>query len=143
MKKFLIAFCLSLFWVFFATDYYLYENVQFIFLGLNLYPLVAWTIGLFLSVYMFEKFFKKDRSFIKNFVFYFLFYLFCLIFLETLFYHVFGIVNLSALNYPGLPICNCLHAVWWMKIMYFLIGPAYFLLLTFCNKYNKKSLVSL
>lgn len=138
MKNIFLAFFVAILWAYLASDHYLYENVQASFFGLNLYPLFAWAIGLFLSVYLFEKLFKRKNRFFKKFVYYFLFYSFCLIFLETVFYHFFGVVNLKALNYSGLPICDCLHAVWWMKISYFLIGPVYFLLFSVIKNFSIK-----
>ncbi len=125
MKNIFWAVLISFVWVYLASDHYLYDNVQASFYGINLYPFFAWTLGLVFSLMLYERFFKRKTLFF-DFIFYFCFYCLLLILAEALFYHVFGVVNLAALNYSGLPICNCLHAVWWMKVVYFSMGPIYF-----------------
>ncbi len=52
-----------------------------------------------------------------------------LISVETIAYHLFGMQNLTAAAYPGIPICNCMHAQPWMQLSYFLLGPIYFIAL--------------
>jgi hypothetical protein len=31
-------------------------------------------------------------------------------------------------NSLGLPFCNCIHAPWWMRIVYFTMGPVFYFL---------------
>jgi hypothetical protein len=123
-----LAFCVSLIWNLLAGSQY-YYNLNFTkFLGTNIYTLVAWTIGLFALLIIYNLFIKKIKlkGFLSNFLVVFLVYSIILILLETIFYHNFNVHNLRAAIYPGLPICNCLHAPRWMQISYFLIGPIYF-----------------
>jgi hypothetical protein len=47
---------------------------------------------------------------------------------------LFNIRNLATAGYPGLPLLNCIHAPYRMKIVYFSMGPVYFLLLTLFKK---------
>ena len=41
-------------------------------------------------------------------------------------YYLFNIHNIATSQFPGLPICNCIHAPTWMKIVYFSMGPVYY-----------------
>ena len=52
-----------------------------------------------------------------------------LILAEVLGYHVFEIRNAATGMYPGLPICDCIHAPPWMQAVYFALGPLYYGLL--------------
>jgi len=128
MKNFFIAFLISFFWVLFAKEQYLYEGKNFIIFGINMYSLFAWTFGLFLSIYVFEKIIKIKKN---QFLYYFIFYLFALLFVETVFYHIFNVKNSVGANFSGLAICDCLHAPTWMKAVYFFMGPLYFYFLNF------------
>jgi hypothetical protein len=42
---------------------------------------------------------------------------------------VFNIQNVATASYPGLPICDCIHAAPWMQFAYFAMGPIYYLLI--------------
>ncbi|MCK5107944.1 MAG: hypothetical protein KAQ83_04420 [Nanoarchaeota archaeon] len=131
-----LAFLVSLIWNILARSQYNYNQNFFSFFGINLFPLVTWTIGLFALMIIYQIWIKKLKlkKFILNLLIVILIYSILLIFLETLFYHVFNVHNLQTAIYPGLPVCNCLHAPGWMQLSYFLIGPIYFVLFYFFQK---------
>jgi hypothetical protein len=130
-KNLIIALVISIIWVFISRDQYNYNREFITVFGLNIYPIICWTIGLFflyiVSININNKFIKKGiktRFAIMVFIYWFL-----LIFLETIFYHKFNIHNLQTTQYPGLPLFNCLHAPLFMQITYFLIGILYLMII--------------
>lgn len=130
MKKFVLAYLVSLIWVLLAHSQYNYSFMTVSFWGMDfaLYPLICWGAGLFLTYHIYEYFFSK-KNLRHDFFRFVVFYSVLLILAETIAYWVFGVHNLAASSYSGLPICNCLHGVWWLKVAYFLLGPLYFLIL--------------
>lgn len=136
-----LAFLVALIWNILASSQYGYNQNFYSFLGINLYPLTAWTIGLFSLFLIWDVWIKKInlKNYLYNLLMIILVYSTLLIFFETLFYHVFNVQNLQTAVYSGLPICNCLHAPPWMQLSYFILGPIYFTLYYFLNlKYKKK-----
>jgi len=110
---------------------YSYELGFWSVMGINLFTLFAWTIGLFGSVVLFNLFYKSNSE--KKIIVYIIAYWSLLITLETLAYHVFGFRNLATSSYPGLPLCDCIHAPMWMQATYLLMGPLYFYLCEFLS----------
>lgn len=123
-----LASAMAVTWLSIAKEQYGYNQDLLTIFGLNAYPLFAVAIGLF-GAYMvyshFEHRFKKS-GFIKKVAFFLALYWPVLIIVETLAYHVFGIANVSTGAYPGLPLCDCMHAPRWMQISYFSLGPIFF-----------------
>ncbi len=125
----ILASSVSLIWMLIANNQYSYNRRMFKVFGLNAFPLFAWALGLF-SIYLVYAHWEhilKLNSFLHKMLLFLALYWPSLIMVETLGYHVFNIQNLAAAQYPGLPICNCLHAPPWMKLSYFALGPIYFL----------------
>jgi hypothetical protein len=121
---------IALIWVFIANSHYVYNQFSLNFFGLNAYPLFAWASGLF-AVYIIYSHWEhkiKSRSFIKKLGLFIVIYWVLLIVVETLAYHVFNIVDVANISYLGLPICDCIHAPRWMQLVYFLMGPVYFII---------------
>lgn len=123
-----IAFSISLVWAIISKDEYHYINNFISVYKINIFPLLAWTLGLFALylLYLDIIFYLKKPAFVKKFAIFIGLYWPLLIAAETIWRHFVGIININ--SYPGLPICNCLHAVWWMKISYFLIGIIFFII---------------
>ncbi len=126
-----ISSVISLVWVIFVSDLFLYTRPAFTIFGLNSFILFAWALGLFaaykISTYYIKK--LKIKNKLSRFLFLIILYWVFLISVETIAYHLFGMQNLTAAAYPGIPICNCMHAQPWMQLSYFLLGPIYFIAL--------------
>ncbi len=127
---FLAASLVSLIWIIIAKNQYGYNQNFLTILGLNTFPLFAWAVGLF-AMYLFYSYFEhfkilKGKGFIRKIILFCIFYFPILIIMETSGYYLFNIHNLTTANFPGLPICNCLHAPGWMQISYFALGPVFF-----------------
>ncbi len=119
-----LATVVALIWVHYAKDYYGYKYVYHVIFGMNLLPLMAWTLCLFglSEVYNYLNLTKKRFKFLLFVpIFWFLLILF-----ETIAYHVLEIRNTMTGTYVGLPICDCIHAPTWMKVVYFSMGPTYY-----------------
>lgn len=120
----MLATAVAITWVHYAKDYYGYKYVYHTIFGMNLLPLMAWTLALFGlgEVYNYLTLEKKRYKFLLFVpIFWFLLILF-----ETIAYHVLEIRNTMTGNYAGLPICDCIHAPTWMKMVYFSMGPVYY-----------------
>lgn len=127
----IIALSISLIWNVTAKDQYGY-NLGFVKIyGVTLMPLFAWTLGLFALYILYSHYQKqfKFKRFYKRFILFTIIYWSLLMMIETVAYHFVGIRNIATSNYEGLPICNCIHAPSWMKIAYFTLGWAYFLVI--------------
>lgn len=130
----LISSILAISWITFAKNDYNYDRGMIHIFGLSAFPLFAWATGLaalYLLYYDIEQIFMENNGWLKRFVLFTVLYFFFIITLETIAYHVFGIRNVATRIYPGLPICDCIHAPKWMQLSYFLIGPIYFLIARF------------
>jgi len=126
-SHFFVSFLVIFFWLAMVKDWYYYNHRFFEIYGINLLPLTFGTIGLFFIylVYAFVLSGLKESNPIKQFIIFIAIAWVILIAAETIGYYLFDIHNLKTANYPGLPICNCIHAPAWMKLGYFLIGPIY------------------
>lgn len=130
-KMLINAFLVSVIWILIAYKMYQYnERIALKFLGIPLFPLVAWIISLMAFYYLskavlelFPKYFDKKH---KKIIFSIFFYSSLMIIFESIGYNILGIHLAS--NYPGLSICNCLHAPLWMQIGYFLNGYVFIFL---------------
>jgi len=125
---FLISFFIVTVWVIIAQNQYSYNyNFPELF-GLTLFPLIPATFSLFLVYVTYAWIENKfeNKNIVKGFLFFTLLSWVILIIGETVGYHWFGVQNLHHAGYSGLPICNCMHAPFWMQLSYFLIAPIYF-----------------
>ncbi|MGM5482283.1 MAG: hypothetical protein ACQESF_02365 [Nanobdellota archaeon] len=116
-------------WTIMANDYYGYNQSMIHIFGLNSIPLFGWSGGLFGVFFIYININRKlqKKSLVSRFLGFTALYVFFLIFVETISYHFFGIHNIANSAYSGLPLCDCIHAPFWMKSAYFLMGPVYFL----------------
>lgn len=122
----LLSFIISIIWMFFAKNEYRYNVEGLYFFDIRIFTLLAWTLGLFISYVIYshyEYLVHKKNNFLKI-CFYALIYWPLLLIAETIGYHVFNIKNFVGV-YPGLPICDCMHAASWMKLAYFSLGMVY------------------
>jgi hypothetical protein len=128
-KKYITAIILSILlsaiWLNFSHDFYLYNHNFLNFGQAVVYPFIAWLIGLVLLFFIYEKISRKASDFLAAFMLTVLIYWLSLLVLETFSFHVLDIKNLATDAYPGLPLCDCLHAPRWMQATYFVLGPFY------------------
>ncbi len=133
LKFISISFIMAFLWQVVGGKEYFYGKDFWTLYGINIYPLLAWTIGLFVVYmvffYVYENIFGTNKKVLKKpatklFLF-MLFYWIVLIVAETLAFHVFGFKNLGGANYAGLPICDCIHSPHWMQAVYLSMGPIY------------------
>ena len=105
------------------TSYYYYEYAgKNFFIGkINLFPLVSWTFGLIVLREIYERIMVKNKFLIVS-----LAYIILLIFVEFVGYYLLNIKLNS--NYAGLFGLGVIHAPWFMKIFYLVIGPLYLLI---------------
>lgn len=120
-----LATVISILWVHSAKDYYSYQFDFVKLFGMSSLPLMAWSLLLF-GIREYCNYYKFDKK-VYNFLLFFLVFFFSGILFETVAYHVLHIRNTMTANYPGLPICDCIHAPIWMKVVYLALGPVYYL----------------
>lgn len=121
---------LALVWI--IRDEYGYNHDFNTLFGLNAFSLFAWATGLFALALVFTHFehlLKRPAPW-KRVTFFTLLYWPLLIVAETVGYYTFNIHNVATAAYPGLPICDCMHAPWWMQLAYFAMGPIYIIIAT-------------
>jgi hypothetical protein len=124
----LVSITVSLFWAVLAQHNYSYNIKMISIIGINLFPFLAWGLGM-LGVYMVYSHYEhklKTQTVLKKLALFTAFYWPMLLIAETLGRHVFGIKNMGDL-YSGLPICNCMHGPWWLKVAYFSLGIIFFI----------------
>lgn len=136
IKPFIIAFFVAFIWAVAMGDYYQYKKDTLQIFNINPYPLLTITLGLSVSYLLYLALPKNFKNnILKKLFFFFISFVLLMLTFETVAYHLFGI-QLNA-DYPGLPICNCLHGPVHVKIGYFSFGLIYFALLAI---FDKKSL---
>ncbi len=120
----MLATIVALIWVDYAKDYYGYKIVYHTIFGMNLLPLMSWALSLFglSEVYNYLNLTKKRYKFL---LFVPIFWVFLITF-ETIAYHILEIRNTTTGSFVGLPLCDCIHAPTWMKVVYFSMGPVYY-----------------
>jgi len=124
-----MAFFVALSWVLFAKNEYGYNRNFLAIMGVNLYPLFSWALGLF-AVYLIYSHYEhklNEQTFLQKLGLFVVFYWPLLIIVETVAYHFLNVRNLVAAEYGGLIVCDCIHAPVWMQISYFLIGIIFFI----------------
>ncbi len=138
----LIASMVSILWMIIAKDVYSYNYDFLTILNFNLFPLFSWAVGLSIVqiIYSYYEPLFNNKKFLHKFLIFLAIYWPMLIAAETIAYHVFDIHNIVTITYPGLFLCNCIHAPVWVQISYFLIGPIFFIicyLINFKSPYSK------
>ncbi len=119
---------LALVWAVVGRHEYGYNQTFVAIGGVNLFPLFVGATGLFATYLLFshQELRHRAKGFQHQLFVFLAIYWPLLIFVETIAYHVFNIRNVAAAEYPGLPICDCMHAPPYMQAVYFLMGPLYF-----------------
>lgn len=120
----LLSTIIAIIWVYIAQGNYGYNHKYMIIAGMNTLPVLAWSLGLIGVSEIFNHFRTKRK--ILNFVLFIPVFWILLILIETYAFHVIVIRDTMSGNSFGLPFCNCIHAPWWMRIVYFTLGPAYY-----------------
>ncbi len=133
-----VAFIMGMVWGTSASAFYSYDSRAFIIGHFNFYPVLFWTIGLFGAQLVFNMFQSKLNNFWPRFLCFSMLFWSGLIIVELMAYHVFQVHNLATSRYGGLPGLNCIHAPTWMKAVYFSMGPLYFLIVEFLEKFKNR-----
>ncbi|NJL44144.1 MAG: hypothetical protein HC945_02405 [Nitrosarchaeum sp.] len=138
LSHLILASLLASIWMIIARDFYSYNKPFLAPLGINLFPLLAWTLGLLGAyvIYSHVEHHFLHWTFIGRLAAYCSIYWPLLIAAETTGYHLLGIRNDLLAKHPGLPFCDCLHAPPWMQTSYFAIGIIYFLAAHFIELKN-------
>jgi hypothetical protein len=124
----IVSSIVGLIWVLIANNQYGYGRDMIRLFGLHTFPLLAWPLGL-LGAYLAYSYAEhkiKITNRIKKFILFIVMYWSLLIASETIAYHVFIFRNVATSMYAGLPLCDCIHAPWWMQLAYVAMGPIYF-----------------
>lgn len=111
-------------WVYIARGNYGYNHTYFTIAGMNILPLLAWSLGLIGVSEIFNHFRTKRQ--LVNFILFIPVFWILLVVIETYAFHVIEIRDTMSGSSLGLPFCNCIHAPVWMRIVYFALGPAYY-----------------
>lgn len=127
---------IAIIWVYIAKDYYIYTPDMATLFGLDVYPLLTWSLGLLALRELYD--YIKPKNTTKAIIIITISYIAALIILETVSYHIIGFRNSSLETYPGLPICDCIHVPLFMQIYYLTIGPIYYILTLLLDKFIKK-----
>jgi hypothetical protein len=126
LPRLLLASACSLVWMLIGGGIYGYRDLYYSIGPISIYPLAAWAVGFFLAD-LFATHLRRPRSGVAaRFFAYASSYWFILILYETVAYHAYGIRNPATLGYPGLPLCDCIHAPRWVQVTYLSMGPVYF-----------------
>jgi hypothetical protein len=136
-KHFIISTIIAFLWVWCARNNYGYNHTYYLVAGLNLLPIAAWSMGL-LFVSEILNHFAVEKKVIRLIVFTLLYWC-ALLAIESYAFHVIGIRNISTGNSNGLPLCNCIHAPWWMRIVYFSMGPVYYIITIIADQFAGKN----
>lgn len=137
----LISSIIALIWVIIARNYYAYNQKTLVLLGINLFPLFAWALGLFCVYILYSHWEHKlrEENYVGKTLLFLTFYWPLLIIGEAVAYNFFNIQDLATSMYSGLPLCGCMHAPIWMQASYFALGPLYFLICELFNLENPNS----
>jgi len=118
-------------WVYIAQGNYGYNHKYIIIAGMNTLPILAWALGLIGVSEIFNHF--KTKRWVVNVLLFIPIFAILLIGIETYAFHVIEIRDTMSGNSVGLPFCNCIHAPWWMRIVYFSLGPVFYALTVFTD----------
>lgn len=132
----IISTLIALIWVYSARNNYGYNYTYYTLFGMNLLPVMAWSLGLIGVSEIFNHITFK-RIWLKLIVFIPVFWI-QLILIETYAFHMIEIRDTMSGNSIGLPFCNCIHAPWWMRVAYFSMGPAFYGLTLIADYYLDK-----
>jgi len=137
LKYLVVSTIIATIWVIIAGKIYGYGSNNFITIGnVTLFPIFAWATGLYALKHFMDYMVIRDnwkKIVISSIIFWVL-----LLTVEILAYHTFNVRNAATSNYPGLPICDCIHGPVYMQITYLLMGPIYYLLTLLLDKIYKK-----
>jgi hypothetical protein len=128
-----ISTCIAFIWVFIARDNYGYNYNYMTLAGMNLLPVMAWALGMTGALEIFSNFIIR-RKMIRFLTFSLAFGV-LLIIVETYAFHIINIRDIASGNSVGLPFCNCIHAPWWMRIVYFSMAPGYYAITSIVDEY--------
>lgn len=128
LKHLFVAVFFGCIWMIISHSEYNYNTSVATIFGINMFSLFGWILGLFASylIYRGLRNLLGVNKWWKQFILYAVVYVPMLLVVETIGYHTFGIVNMATAVYPGLAVCNCLHAPAWMVASYISMGPIYF-----------------
>ena len=119
-QELVIAAIIAFAWVSYS-QIYIYKDINYLFLGINLFPFIAWTGGLVFLRERYERATGKNKFRDISICF-----IISIIIAEYVGYNYFNIQLAS--SFPGLFGLPLLHAPLFGKIYYLTIGPVYLLI---------------
>ncbi|MBN2566742.1 hypothetical protein JXB02_01495 [Candidatus Woesearchaeota archaeon] len=135
IRMVLIGTAFALVWVAIAGDIYQYAFTSPMIGTFNTFAFLAWSLGLaYLGVIMTHAEKRWRLPFRMRLLLFTLPYWLLLMTLETIAYHVWGYQNLPTGSYPGLPVCDCIHAPRWMQAVYLSMGPVFYTAWSYARK---------
>ena len=129
----MISTFIAILWVYLARNHYDYNLTYYKVAGMNLLAVVSWALGLMGILEIFNHFVFK-REIIRFLTFVLIFWI-VLILIETYAFHVIVIRNTATGSTTGLPFCNCIHAPWWMRLVYSAMGPVFYGITKITDRY--------
>ncbi len=130
---------IALLWVFIAKDNYGYNHAYFTIAGMNLLPIMAWSLGMIGVSEIYNHFSFRKRFY--NFIAFIPIFWTLLILIEVYAFHVIEIRDIQSGNTIGLPFCNCIHAPGWMRVVYFTMGPVYYGITLLADRWVEQTIV--
>ncbi len=129
LTRFVSASIIAIIWGILSKELYSYNKSFIKFADITLFPVFAWALGLFFIYQLYKKFENKLSltGFWRQFPSFIILYWICLICMESIGYYILDIKNLATAQYEGIPFFKCIHAPYWMQIVYFSLGPLYFI----------------
>jgi len=129
---------IAIIWMIIARKEYKYNKKFPEFFGISLFPLIGWALGLSLMMIIYDYIEIKFAitMFLYQLLTFIIVYWILLLTAETIGYHVFHVHNEHGAKYGGIPLLDVIHAIWWMKIAYFALGPIMFLACKFLTIHN-------
>ncbi len=141
LKHLLLSSGMAVAFVFLIRDQYGYNHDYMTIGGLNVFSLFGWAAGLFAFYIVYshiEHWIKRPNAWKRIGLFVGMYWP-TLIIAEWVGYYLFDIQNIATAQYPGLPLCDCMHAPWWMQLGYFAMGPLYIIFSTLLKLENPHS----
>jgi len=124
-QELIIALLISIAWVS-ISGLYNYKNGNIFIFGINVFPVIMWTMSGVLLREIYERVTWKNKFFYIT-----LFCIFIVTFIEYIGYNILDIQTVS--TFKGLMGIEAMHMPWWGKLYYLVIGPIYLKITDYMN----------
>jgi hypothetical protein len=125
-----LATAVALVWVIIANGMYSYRVGVINLFGINVFTFLSWALGLYgvITLYTHINTLVGLKGLKERMLLFVAVFWPGLIIVESVAYHVLLFRNIPTGMFPGLPLCDCIHAPMWMQFAYLAMGPIYFAL---------------